>query len=138
MTLTWSQPAIVIDASIAVPALKAESGWDAKLAEWIETGAMLLAPAHFGHEVANALLRSAGLRPDEAELVLERLFAIGIEPTDRGRAGLAGSMQLARRHGLTVYDAAYLDLALDVDGSLATRDRELAAAAEAEGVEVIS
>jgi predicted nucleic acid-binding protein len=39
---------------------------------------------------------------------------------------------------LTVYDAAYLDLAIDVDGELATLDRALRAAAEAEGVPIVA
>jgi predicted nucleic acid-binding protein len=37
-----------------------------------------------------------------------------------------------------VYDAAYLYLAMDVDGELATRDRDLIAAAAAEGIEVVA
>ena len=41
---------------------------------------------------------------------------------------------LAERHRLSVYDATYLWLAIDVDGELATFDRALATAAEAEGV----
>ena len=41
---------------------------------------------------------------------------------------------LAERHNLTIYDAAYLELALRLDGQLATFDRTLAAAAKANGV----
>jgi predicted nucleic acid-binding protein len=36
-----------------------------------------------------------------------------------------------------VYDALYLQLAVDVDGELATLDRDLARAARAEGIEVV-
>ena len=36
--------------------------------------------------------------------------------------------------GLSVYDATYLWLAIDIDGELATYDADLARAAEAEGV----
>ena len=43
-------------------------------------------------------------------------------------------MILAERHRLSVYDASYLWLAIDVDGELATHDRDLARAALAEGV----
>ena len=45
-----------------------------------------------------------------------------------------GTMRLAARHGLTVYDAAYLELALRRGLALATLDRELRAAAQTEGV----
>jgi predicted nucleic acid-binding protein len=40
-------------------------------------------------------------------------------------------LALAREHRLTVYDAAYLELALRADAPLATLDRQLARAARA-------
>jgi predicted nucleic acid-binding protein len=46
-------------------------------------------------------------------------------------------MQLARRHRLTVYDAAYLELALRKGYPLATLDAALSTAAQAEGVALI-
>ncbi|HYF55734.1 MAG TPA: type II toxin-antitoxin system VapC family toxin [Salinarimonas sp.] len=46
-------------------------------------------------------------------------------------------LDLARRHALTSYDAAYLALALNEGVPLATRDRPLAAAAAREGVIVM-
>jgi len=44
---------------------------------------------------------------------------------------------LARTHRLSVYDASYLELALREAAPLATLDIELAAAARAEGSELI-
>ena len=44
---------------------------------------------------------------------------------------------LARRHGLTFYDAAYLELAMRERIALATLDQALARAAIAEGVPLI-
>lgn len=44
---------------------------------------------------------------------------------------------LARRHRLTIYDSAYLELALRRNIPLATLDKQLAAAAEREGVRLI-
>lgn len=46
-------------------------------------------------------------------------------------------LALARRHHLTVYDAAYLELALREDLPLATLDAALARAARAEAVPLI-
>lgn len=46
-------------------------------------------------------------------------------------------LALARSHRLTVYDAAYLELALRLGAPLATLDRALAAAAHAEGVALV-
>ena len=46
-------------------------------------------------------------------------------------------LALARLHRLTIYDAAYLELALRIDAPLATLDKKLAAAARAAGVLLI-
>lgn len=46
-------------------------------------------------------------------------------------------MALARKHGLSAYDAAYLETALRRGDSLATLDRDLADAAAAEGVALL-
>lgn len=45
---------------------------------------------------------------------------------------------LAMHHGLTVYDASYLELAERRSLTLATLDRRLAAAAQAEGVPLLA
>ncbi len=47
-------------------------------------------------------------------------------------------MALARQHSLTVYDAAYLELAARMDIPLATLDRRLEAAATAEKIALFS
>lgn len=44
---------------------------------------------------------------------------------------------LARRHGLTVYDSSYLELAIRAGLPLATLDQKLAVAATNEGVHLI-
>ncbi len=44
--------------------------------------------------------------------------------------------ELAERHGLTVYDAAHLQLALDREGEIATVNQALGRAAAAEGLVV--
>ena len=46
-------------------------------------------------------------------------------------------LSLARGHGLTAYDAAYLELAMRLGMPLATKDRTLAAGAQHVGVEVL-
>lgn len=47
------------------------------------------------------------------------------------------TVRLADQHGLTLYDAAYLEVALRRKLPLATLDCELCKAAEAEGVELL-
>ena len=95
----------------------------------------LLVPAHFWAEVANALLRRHRT-PLENGIDLRSLADAGIEVADRGIEGLIDAIALGDRHRLTAYDALYLQLALDVEGSLATFDQDLAAAARREGVTV--
>ena len=137
MTLSEGPRAVVVDASVAVRLLEGDEGLTGRWRTWTEADALVLVPPHFSAEVANALLRSVGLPAVDAAARLERLSAVGLELADRGWPGLIGAVELAERHRLTVYDALYLDLALDVDAELATLDRDLATAARSEGVAVI-
>ena len=137
MTFVRGQRAVVPDASAAVALLIGDPAWIALWRAWKSAGAMILVPAHFGHEVANALVESVRVGAPVAITMLGRLSRVGFEVADRGLRGLEGSVALADRHGLTIYDAAYLDLALDVDGELATLDGDLRIAGEAEGVPLL-
>ena len=124
--------AVVVDASAAVSFLVGEPPWAERWSKWADEGSILLAPAHFSAEVANALLRSAKLPAADVAMQLARLARSGVESVDRHLPGLLESVALADKHGLTVYDALYLQLALDVDGELATLDADLRRAATAE------
>ena len=64
------------------------------------------------------------------------LLPIALDPHTDQQAWSA-TMQLAERHQLTLYDAAYLELALRRALPLATLDDELRTAAAAEGVTVL-
>lgn len=136
MTFIANPPPIIVDASAAVEFLDANAAWVTAFQEWADDDRTLLCPSHFLAEVANAELR--GRRSPSADVVVrvERIVASGIETADRGLHGLLEAIDLASRHGLTVYDALYLQLALDVDGKLATLDGDLRRAATAEGLEV--
>ena len=48
------------------------------------------------------------------------------------------TMALARQYGLTIYDAAYLELAIRIGATLATNDNALEKAALASGVRIFS
>lgn len=114
--------------------VQGDARWLASWTEWAEEDVMVLTPAHFAAEVANALLRSVRLPAVEVAVDLNRLARSGVEVVDRGLPGLLDVLALADEHGLTGYDAPYLQLALDVAGELATLNGNLARAAEAEGV----
>ena len=136
MTLQHGLRAIVVDASVAVDVVSETGDWSSRVQEWIEQDALLLAPPQFRLEVANALLKGQRLAPAMIAIWLERLFATGVDIADRGLDGLIESVVLADRHRLTVYDAAYLQLALDCEAEIATQDRALGRAAAAEGLVV--
>lgn len=137
MTFSRVQPAVVVDASAAVRFLLGESNWREAWARWVDEGAMLLAPAHFRAEVANGLFRSARLPVIDVLIGLTELARAGVEAVETKPPALYESVELADKHRLTVYDALYLQLAMDVEGELATEDSDLRAAAEAEGVTLV-
>lgn len=100
--------------------------------------AVALVPALWPLEVANALLvGERRKRATEAKvttfLKLLKSLPISFDDETPDRAW-DESLLLARLHQLSVYDAAYLELALRRDLPLATLDGPLKAAAKAAGV----
>jgi predicted nucleic acid-binding protein len=61
---------------------------------------------------------------------------IVVDPDGAARAWRE-TLMLSQSHALTVYDAAYLELALRHGADLATVDRDLRTAAERLGVKVV-
>lgn len=106
------------------------------LARLTEGGAWV--PALWRLEVANVL--EMGVRRGrhdaafrDATLADLALLPVSVDPeTDRQAWG--ATLRLAERHKLTLYDAAYLELAQRRGLPLATLDAELRVAATAEGV----
>ena len=135
MTFTLDNPPVVVDASVAIELVVGRRA-DVPIAwrVWLSRQRMLLVPAVCWTEIGHVLLRQAGKDVGDATERMRILEASGIDVADRGPAGVRMAMNLAVRHGLSVYDATYLWLAIDVDGELATFDRALARAAVAEGV----
>ena len=92
-------------------------------------------PALFWFEIRNALLvneRRGRLRPFETQAFLVQLDRLPIR-IDR-QPDSDAVLDRARRHRLTVYDAAYLELARRLAVPLATLDRRLVAAGQGEAV----
>jgi predicted nucleic acid-binding protein len=92
-------------------------------------------------EVANALEMGVRRGRRDAEfrdstLADLALLPIQTDPETDGQAWGA-TARLAERHRLTLYDAAYLELALRRGLPLATLDRDLRAAASAEKVQLL-
>ena len=134
MTFVVGPLPVIVDASAAVEMLDGHEWWQSAFDQWAADDRMVLAPAHFLAEVANASLRGRRFSVADVAARIERLVAAGVELADRGPAGLIEAIGLADQYGLSVYDALYLQLALDVEGELATLDKDLRRAATAEGV----
>lgn len=135
MTFAIAPVPVIVDASVAVElVIGSRPDVPAAWRSWLGARRLLLVPAVHWTEVGQVLLRRAGRDPLEAAERLTMLEGFGPKTADRGPAGVRMAMSLAARHRLSVYDATYLWLAIDVDGELATRDRALAEAAAAEGV----
>ena len=95
-------------------------------------------PSLWWYEIRNVLIVNERRgRKTEAKSSEFLSFLAGIPIwTDRS-PDEAVVLALARRHRLTVYDAAYLELARRRREPLATLDRKLAAAAQAESVPLL-
>jgi predicted nucleic acid-binding protein len=135
---------LVIDGSTALGFLlkdERDTGALVALAE-IEKGIPTFIPAHCRIETANGLLMAERRKRVTQSDVAEALSLLDALPmaTDTETASRAGgdTIALARQYGLTIYDAAYLELAMRLGASLATNDGELAKAAESAGVALLS
>lgn len=97
-------------------------------------------PAIWYAEVANSVLRGErqGVisRSQTAYFLNELSQAEIAADEDSPQMHQTTVVDLARMHGLTAYDAAYLELAMRQGVQLATFDRKLAAAARVVGVRV--
>lgn len=97
-----------------------------------------VAPALWWFEVRNTLVvgeRRGRLTEADTAAFLGELARLGIA-IDRAPQEL-DVLALARRYRLTVYDAAYLELAQRLGAPLATLDRELQAAARQSGIALL-
>jgi predicted nucleic acid-binding protein len=132
---------IVVDASVALAWCLADEGDEyaermlARVA--LETA---LAPAHWPLEVANGLLsaeRRGRIGADDQPTLARLLDGLGVEivPVELSTV-LWSVLDVAREHGLSAYDAAYLDLARFKGLPLATLDVPLRDACRSAGVEV--
>jgi len=108
----------------------------------IEKGIPTYVPAHWWLETANGLIMSERRKRISAAKVATALHALQTLPviTDEQTAErcTGSTVGLAREFALTVYDAAYLELAMRRGSTLATADRDLAKAAVAAGVKVLN
>ena len=134
---------LVIDASMALswllPDEKTESSVEVQ-AE-IPKAAGVWVAAHWHLEVANSLcmaerrkrLNAAGIAQ---AIALFTQLPVTVDPETHDHAS-AQTLSLARQHTLSVYDAAYLELALRKGATLASLDGPLRVVAKKLGVPIL-
>ena len=133
----------VIDASVALRWFLQEEhspASDHLFAQVAEVGAIV--PSLWRLEIANALqvaVRRNRIDRAYRDATIQRAgrLPIDVDPETDTHAWTR-TLHLSERHNITVYDAAYLELALRRGLPLATRDHDLAKAAIASGVTVLS
>jgi predicted nucleic acid-binding protein len=111
------------------------------VASLFKRGDTAVAPSFWPHEVLNALLVGEKRRRVSRELVgsfLDDLAKLPIVLEQFPASVVFDRIQhLSREHGLTSYDAAYLDLALGSGLPLATLDEDLARACKKARVRLV-
>jgi predicted nucleic acid-binding protein len=92
-------------------------------------------------EIANVLQLNARRGRHDGDFRNEALSSLALLPVkvdaEADRQAWGAALHLAERHGLTVYDAAYPEIASRRKIPLATLDQDLRAAAENEGLQLL-
>jgi predicted nucleic acid-binding protein len=133
---------LVIDASSVLSWCFEDEGGpesDALIDKVVANGAAV--PGLWSLELANGLVsgeRRRRIKPAESAAFIAMIedLPISVDSTTGTRA-LHETINLARDHRLSAYDAAYLELAMRLGLPLATADHGLAAAAARVGVALI-
>jgi len=120
-----AQRSLVIDASIVVKWFSA-SGEESVpqavdiLERHVGGGLKIVVPDLLYYEVANALVHKKSLTEDKISLALKSLFDLDLETVAISAALMVLSIELARKSGITVYDACYAAIAKDTGTPLVT------------------
>ena len=130
----------VLDASVVLTWCFPDenTGLAQHVADRFKRGDTALAPSFWPHEVLNALLSGEKRKRISREMIRSFLGDLAVLPVALEQIPTEivfdRIQSLSRKHGLTAYDAAYLDLALENGVALATLDEALGRAGRNAGV----
>lgn len=112
-----------------------------RVAQMFKEGDSSIAPSFWPHELLNALLVGEKRKRISGDLIRAFLTDLATLPIvlqeSQADAVFDRIQSLSREHGLTAYDAAYLDLAQTNGLPVATLDEDLMRACARTGVELI-
>jgi len=134
---------LVVDASVALAWCFGDEAtpWTKALLERAQRGDQVVVPAHWSLEISNSLLfavRRKRIPPERPALFLKDLTLMRIAPEPALNSVQCGNvLDLSAKHGLTVYDGAYLELVRRRRLPLATLDIDLRKASISEGVTLL-
>jgi predicted nucleic acid-binding protein len=133
---------LILDSSVALAWVYANETTDAILRVFDSVrvdGAWI--PGLWRWEIANVLqlnVRRGRHSEDFRDDAVDTLALLPVKvDAEADRQAWSATLHLAERHGLTVYDAAYLEIASRRKIPLATLDRQLRAAATGEGIQLL-
>ena len=133
---------LVLDASVALTWCYPDehSAFAYKVLDQLEHRQAIV-PSLWALEIANALLvgeRRHRLTASAVAQFLELLSGLPIDTdAQTARRAFSTTLQLARDHNLSAYDATYLELAMREGLTLATLDTQLKSAARSAGVKLL-
>lgn len=129
----------MIDASVTLSWLfEDESDPTAQQAlDAVEKGTRIYVPGHWALEISNALrMAEKRGRINDGDVIRIKSMLAALEPSvddETSDHAFDDTFSLARRYELTIYDAAYLELAIRQQIPLVTLDRDLRKAAKSLG-----
>jgi predicted nucleic acid-binding protein len=133
---------LVLDSSVALAWVYADETTDAVLRLFDEVrinGAWV--PGLWRWEIANVLQLNVRRKRHSADFRDGALSSLSLLPlkvdAESDHQAWTSALHLAERHGLTVYDAAYLEIASRRKIPLATLDLQLRAAAASDGIQLL-
>jgi predicted nucleic acid-binding protein len=135
------KPVAVLDNSAALAMAMPDEQTDPRSMQMLEAAQnyQFVVPALWRYEFANSL--SMGLKRKRiTHMQLPIVFAdvaqfcIHVDEAEQAPIRL---LEIADKHGLTAYDAAYLELALRLNAKLVTNDKQLAVAAKHSGIDLL-
>ncbi|MEM4718903.1 MAG: type II toxin-antitoxin system VapC family toxin [Nitrososphaerota archaeon] len=132
---------LVLDASVAVKWFNVEPLREKALIirdRYVNGEIELIAPDLLYYEVANALRYNPRFGIEEVKSALKALEDLSIITYDFEGELREKAVELAYRFGITIYDAAYVALAVIRDASLYTANKEVVVKAQLTNVKYLS